>query len=479
MIQEKKVWSWSLIFSLVINLLILAAVSVYWFSFRYVPPEQEEPIVVELLEIPAQVEPETTLPSEAELAELSPIPEVEEKTVEEEVQVKSEIATEVEQQKEETTIPKPEVSLPDSSLVVEKSPPSGEQLSQPGEDISVPADLEWQGLEAEKTIKAKLEEMGESTQLAHLAQQGAEQIESTVGKTLATGELTVPTSVEKKSPFTKRPIAIIVENAPAARPQSGLNQADIVYEIMTEGGITRFLAIYYSQSPQKVGPVRSARPYFILKAAEHEAIFAHCGGSVEAYVYLEQLAVDAIDEMKHFQAFWRARERKPPHNLFTSITSLREEAQRLGLNRPVRSPGFAYIASNPSSRGENASQVEIKYYSDYWVEFRYFPEQKIYRRWINGQPHIDEGSGEQIYCHNVIVQVTEQKVKDEEGRLEINFEGQGSGWLFSEGRVMPIRWEKPNLRDQTKFYFADGQEIQINPGKTWIQVISTENEVIF
>jgi len=480
LINEKKVWTFSLTLSVIINLVILAAISIYWLSIKYEPPLQDEPMVIQVLEIPSTRKPVTVAPvEEANIAELNPLKDIQNQDVNNEPQIQSEIATEVQQKKEQVTIPKPPIDLPDSEMISESGSPSGAKLVNPGENIDVPEDLKWQGVEAENTLKAQFERSGQSTRLARLAEEGAERIESTVGETLATGELAIPTGqVEKKSPFSKRPISVIIENAPAARPQAGLSKADIVYEIMAEGGITRFLAIYNEGVADNVGPVRSARPYFVMKAAEHNAIFAHAGGSVEAYVYMKEMNIDTIDEFKFFQAFWRSKDRKAPHNLYTSIANLRNQAQRLGYNKPVKGGGGFQIRTPQEALGtEDASQVEILYAGDYRVKYTWDPAQRIYRRYINGNPHVDSLNGKQITTPNLIIQITEQKVKDEEGRIEITFVGKGTGWILLDGKTAAIRWEKNSIGEKTNFYYADGRDLKINPGALWIEVVSTQNKV--
>ncbi|NSW76341.1 MAG: DUF3048 domain-containing protein [Candidatus Atribacteria bacterium] len=479
--DERRVWSFSLVFSLAVNLAVLAVISIYWLSFHYNRPEEEKPVVVELMEIPSPKKPQGTVPQTAELAELSPPSEMQKAEAQEVPQVKSEIASEMQQRKEQVRVPKPPVELPEAENIVGKTSPSGARLFNPGENIEVEESMKWQGAEAESTIKGQLDEAGQSSRLAHLAKEGMQRVESTVGETMATGELLPPTTnVEKRSPFTKRPIAVIVENAPQARPQAGLSKADVVYEIMAEGGITRFLAIFSSEAADRVGPVRSARPYFALKAMEHDAIFVHSGGSVEAYTYMKELALDHIDEMNHFQPFWREKERRPPHNLYTSVVSLRQEAQKLGYNRPVRSSGFGVASSSANSpSGKKASALEIRYAGDYAVKFTFNEGKREYARFVNEKPHIDSSSGAQISCSTVIVQVTEHVVKDAEGRLEIRFVGQGQGWVFSDGVVLPIRWEKKTLRDKTRFYYDNGEELRVNPGRVWIEIVDTKTKVVF
>jgi len=479
-LNEKKVWTFSLSLSVAINLILLAAISIYWISMKYEVLPQEEPIVVQVLEIPAARKPVTVSPpEEANIAELDPLPDIHNQSINEDPQIESEISSEMQQKKEQVTVPKPPVDLPDSEMITEKGSPSGAKLVNPGENIDVPEDLQWQGVEAENTLKAQFEKAGQSTRLAHLAEEGANRIESTVGETLATGELAVPTGlIEKKSPFSKRPISVIIENAPAARPQSGLSKADIVYEIMAEGGITRFLAIYNEGVADNVGPVRSARPYFVMKALEHNAFFAHAGGSVEAYVYMKEMNIDTIDEFKYFQAFWRTKDRNAPHNLYTSISNLRNQAQRLGYNKPVKGGGFPIRSPQEALGTVNAPEVDIVYTDDYRVKFTWDAAQKVYKRYINGNPHVDSLNGQQVTTKNIIIQVTEQKVKDDEGRLEITFVGKGKGWILLDGKAASIRWEKSSIGDKTHFYYEDGRELKINPGTLWVEVVSTQNKVV-
>ncbi len=123
--------------------------------------------------------------------------------------------------------------------------------------------------------------------------------------------------------IARRPLAVMIENSPAARPQSGLSQASVVYEAITEGGITRFLAIYLNGEPAVIGPVRSARPHFIYLAQEYDPVFVHCGESYEALQILARNSpVRNLDQIKYGKPFWRSRKRPAPHNLYTSSARL-------------------------------------------------------------------------------------------------------------------------------------------------------------
>ncbi|MGQ9621899.1 MAG: DUF3048 domain-containing protein [Candidatus Caldatribacteriaceae bacterium] len=475
--NEKRVWSLSLFISLIVNISVLAVVSVWWLSFR-VTREEEKPVVVELLEIPLKKAPAGVAPQEVRKAELEPPKEIKEPSLEP-PQVRSELSASVEQRREQVRIPKPPVDLPEAENIPERASPSGARLFTPGEELEVAEAMKEEGLKAETTIKAALEG-GTSNLLARLAEEGLAEKEGMVGETLAEGELVPPTSsFERKSPFTRRPFAFAIENAPGARPQYGLSQANVVYEMLTEGGITRFLAVFYSGSPRRVGPIRSARPYFVLKSFEHDAILVHSGGSMEAYTYLRELPVDSIDEQKNFRPFERSRDRRPPHNLYALFSNLLEEAQRLGLSRPVRSSSLPVLFPEEKPGGRDAQRMEIRYSLDYRVQFVYDTQKGVYYRFINSEPHKDAESGQQISCSTIVVQLTEHRIKDEEGRVEIRFVGKGSGWIFVGGKVVPLLWEKNSFRDKTRFYLEDGKEAKIAPGQLWIEVVDTPEKVVF
>lgn len=476
--NERRVWSISLAISVAVNVAFLAVFSLWLLSIR-VTKGEEKPVVIELMEIPAKEAPRSVMPQEVTRAELQP---PEELKAEESLQpkIQSELAAKVEQERQQVRIPKPPVDLPRTESAFEETAPSGEKIFTPGEELQVEERMQWEGPEAEATVRGLFEEEGTSNLLARLAEEGLATSEGMAGETMATGELVPPEGwFERRSPFTQRPFAFAIENTPQARPQYGLGRARVVYEMLTEGGITRFLAVFDPQSRGRVGPIRSARPYFVLKASEHDAILVHSGGSVESYAYIRELAVDHIDEQKNFRPFERVQDRRPPHNLYALFPSLLEEAQRLGLLRPIRSATFSVLSPGETLEGRSAPRVEIRYTRDYRVQFVYNPERRVYLRFVNGEPHRDGETRAQLACSTVIIQVTEHKVKDIEGRVEIRFIGRGSGFVFLEGKVIPVTWEKKSMRDKTRFYFPDGKEVKVAPGPVWIEVVDSQEKVVF
>ena len=152
-----------------------------------------------------------------------------------------------------------------------------------------------------------------------------------------------------------RPIAAMIDNHPYARPESGLAQADIVYEALAEGGITRFLGLFFTQPAEKIGPIRSARHYFIYWADEYNAMYAHCGGYPEAYTAIAATGIADMDDLKGSPGFWRNSDREAPHNLYTSTAALRAEADRRGLKQDKGSTGGCSWATIPSPRANPPS----------------------------------------------------------------------------------------------------------------------------
>jgi len=261
----------------------------------------------------------------------------------------------------------------------------------PGEDISVSTEYFKQSVTSRKEVKGEVFEPGESQIKVNLGKKEEENIEATYGTIVNPGEITtLPEVKEKESPFGSRPISIMIENSEGARPQTGLDKANIVYEVLAEGGITRFLAIYYDQDSEIVGPVRSARPYFVSKSLEHQAIYVHVGGSEEAYSFIKEERIDDINEFIDFQPFWRSTDRSPPHNLYTSTTKLRNEANKLGYIEMIKKQEYQFETDrNEVLNGRRTNTINIPYNNIYLVTYTYEIESMKYLRFMNDVPHID------------------------------------------------------------------------------------------
>lgn len=283
----------------------------------------------------------------------------------------------------------------------------------------------------------------------------------------------------EKANLEQRPLAVMVENSPPARPQSGLDKADIIYEVLAEGGITRFMAIFYGGDAEKVGPVRSARPYFLARALEYEALYVHSGGSPEALAQIKELRVADLDQFGNNYPFWRSRDRKAPHNLYGDTRKMRSVAQKKRPGWKGDVPTFSFLEKgqeNPD--GLPANSLTINYANRAsQVRYEYNSGDKKYYRYNGGKAHKDAITGNQLAAANIIIQFAGTQVIDREGRRKVSMVGRGKGFLYTGGRRYQIEWAKDSLRSATRYKLAGGKEMLLNPGQTWIQVVPKGTEI--
>jgi len=274
------------------------------------------------------------------------------------------------------------------------------------------------------------------------------------------------------------PLAIMVENAPDARPQSGLGAADIVYEAMAEGGISRFMAVYVGSDETTVGPVRSARHYFVNLAAELGASMVHVGASPLGYDVLRAAGLRNLDETYAHPGFWRSRARLAPHNTYTSLKSARDVLDQRASPSPGRWAGFTFKDPSRVYQGSAAPRVALDYQPwGYLVEYRYDPVEGRYARFMEGARHLDADTQTQIRAAGVAVLRVSAWVIDAEGRLDMDQVSHGPAAYFVDGVVLEGTWQKPSASDPTRFLDADGNPVRFNPGPLWVQLVPYEGKV--
>ncbi|NLI77947.1 MAG: DUF3048 domain-containing protein [Candidatus Riflebacteria bacterium] len=276
-----------------------------------------------------------------------------------------------------------------------------------------------------------------------------------------------------------RPLAVMIENHVQARPQTALDEAEVVYEIPVEGGITRFMALYY-HVPGVIGPVRSCREYFVDRALEVNALYVHCGGSPAGYAYIGKSKVFAIDEISNGEPFFRDSTRKAPHNLYAKGQKLIDVMNR---RHPMQLPYqrlpllYGPIPTSPAipNRG-----VAIRYHGNYTASFRFNGRYNLYDRFMNGLQHLDRVTLKPVSPGTIVVQEAAMRVIDDKGRQEISFLGQGRAFLLHGGTVAPITWRKDGVREFTRFFDEKGRPVVFsNKAPVWIQVVSPQNPVVF
>ncbi|MDR1533283.1 MAG: DUF3048 domain-containing protein [Clostridiales bacterium] len=291
-----------------------------------------------------------------------------------------------------------------------------------------------------------------------------------------------------KEANARRPVAIVINNLYRALPQSGIGQADIVYEVLAEADITRLVGVYHDFDADKIGPVRSARHYFLDFALDWDAVFVHHGGSPQAYTALRDLGVDSLDGMiEEGITFWRDAERaaKPSmyeHSSYTGVEKLLEalESKRFRLETELEPPFRFFPVPTAYSAAGAADRLTVPFSLAYTTIFEYDGEARVYKRFNNQGEHIDEATGEQLAFANVIVQFVDEYIisGDTEGRREFNLVSAGTGYLFTGGRYMDIIWEKKSHQEPTRWFDGEWNKLAINRGKTAICVLNYRKEVI-
>lgn len=284
----------------------------------------------------------------------------------------------------------------------------------------------------------------------------------------------------------KHPLAIVIENHTDARPQSGLDKASIVYEAIAEGGITRFLALFSNNEAEKVGPVRSARTFFVDWAHGYNAFLAHVGGNIDALDKIQAEKTLDLDQFRYPSSYWReyAAGLATEHTMYTSTVKLREQAAK---NNYSNANNFSlYKFKDEPTETEKAvlpesQTVDLNISSaQYNVQFVYDKASNSYKRNMAGKPHTDKVSKNQINPKNVIVMTVARKAvltRINEPGYEMTTVGTGTAKIFLDGKTITGKWKKNTSADREIFYDEAGNEIVFNRGSFWITIIPPESSV--
>ncbi len=277
--------------------------------------------------------------------------------------------------------------------------------------------------------------------------------------------------------LNKLPVTgIMIENSPDARPQSGLKDAGVVVEAIAEGGITRFLALFQTEQPDYIGPVRSVRPYYLDFMKPFDGGFAHAGGSGDALGQLR--APDSgfkdMDQFFNPEFYQRVSSRYAPHNLYTSRAKMLELQNRNGWGTS-NFTGFPRKTEKPQKPPTHRLIDIVMSGYLYNPHFEYDPNTNAYFRSMAGQPHVDERSGERLAPKVVIAVAMPHSYAGIYSVYQVN--GSGKAYIFQDGTMVDGQWEKPNRDSQIKFLDAAGKPVNLNPGQTWITLVSTISDV--
>ena len=278
----------------------------------------------------------------------------------------------------------------------------------------------------------------------------------------------------------RRPVVIMFDNHPNARWQSGLSQAEIVYEFLVEAPYTRYMGVYLINEPESIGPIRSSRPYFVTTLLEYDPIYVRVGGSSQAKKDIIQLKIADIDGLSSSnKVLWKNKNvnKKAPHNTYTSMDAIRKTQEERKYKLFGEYESFKFHEEDEELDGFKAEEIVINYYKNNMSSYTYNPEEKLYYRKKDGKEHIDELDKNPIVAKNIIIQEAKTKIIDKEGRLDIDLIGEGKGKYITNGKAIDIKWSKKSRSGKTHFLNEKGEEITLNPGVTWIQVVRPDSNI--
>ncbi|MGH2588538.1 MAG: DUF3048 domain-containing protein [Dehalococcoidia bacterium] len=282
------------------------------------------------------------------------------------------------------------------------------------------------------------------------------------------------------------PVAVMIDNLPGqSRPQIGLDRADLVYEFLVEGGITRFMAVYLRQEADWIEPVRSVRTPSAILAKELGALVGYVGaaemdGAADAARQIAEWGVPAIDGDADRTPFWRDPRRRAPHNMVTSTRALRTRAGEFGWPSPE--PAASWRFQEDHSEGPSNGPARALSYGfalrtpalpAFNAAWSYDPAANAYVRSMAGRLHTDGRTSAPLTAKNVVVEFHRASVVDRDGHVVYDQVGEGAAWVFRDGQVIEAVWAKRSTEDRTRYWATNGEEIALNRGRTWVALVPT------
>lgn len=281
-----------------------------------------------------------------------------------------------------------------------------------------------------------------------------------------------------------RPFAVMIDNeGTKPLPQGGLNKAQLIYEIIVEGGETRLMPVFWDVDPKMIGPVRSSRHYFLDYSREHDSVYVHFGWSPMAQKDISNFKINNINGVANGgEIFWDLTD--DPYNWQDSYTSADNIvgyiAKAKYRTNTESNLVFKYNDKDIELQGvEKADKINIRYSASYTCKFEYNDQTKLYNRFRKEKPHMERVTDKQLTAKNIIIQkVQNYTIKgDTEGRQEVVTVGSGTGWFITCGKAIEIKWSKESRGARTKYTTKDGEPIILSPGQTWIQIVPMEGKV--
>jgi DUF3048 family protein len=282
----------------------------------------------------------------------------------------------------------------------------------------------------------------------------------------------------------QHPIAVMVDDLSPARPQSGFSYASVVWQAPAEGGIPRYMMVFQENMPAEVGPVRSARYYYIAWAAEWRAVYVHAGGSPQALQTLRQKGSGQLvynaDEFRWGKSFWRVKERRPPHNLYTDGAHLRKLVPAVRAKDGPLEPAWRFAPDLAVIYRPRGGSI-VTSYSANQITYKYEWQTNTYLRSVSGEKRqVDASNGRRVSPKNVIVMLMRFGPLNDgskKHRLEADVVGSGTAWISTNGTTIKGTWRKKSLTEPTQFFDAKGRQVTLTVGQTFINVMQTGTRV--
>lgn len=274
-----------------------------------------------------------------------------------------------------------------------------------------------------------------------------------------------------------RPFAVMIDNdGESSRPHAGLEDAYLLYEMYVEGNATRIMALFKDVETAKIGPVRSSRHYFLDYALENDAIYVHFGWSPQAQRDIPALGVKNINGVLGGDGsiFWREEKYKGDyHSAYTSVEKIRNYASGTKkYTMTTEKTNLKRMSSDIEATGDAVTEITIPYAGFYTVKYTYDAESKTYKRFLNGSGHITQAKVHLAAKNLIIQQVSNSGIPgDDKGRQNINTTGSGKGYYITNGISRKITWSKDSRSGSTVYKYENGEEVILNPGQTWIQLV--------
>ena len=281
-----------------------------------------------------------------------------------------------------------------------------------------------------------------------------------------------------------RPIAVMIDNHDDAWPQAGLQRAYMVYEIIVEGGETRLMALFKgADDVEKIGPVRSARHYFIDYAMENDAIYTHFGESPQASSDIKKYSIAEIDGISEDgTTFWRVKDKAAPHNAVTSMKNLIQSAKNKNYRMTSSEDSVLnYVTDEVNLEdGQGAVSVTIPHSQLQTVKYEYDEENKVYERYARGKEQVDWDTDEPITVKNIIITFCDNYTlsdTENKGRQGLKNIGTFNGYYITNGKAIKIKCIKNARDEQTVYQDLNGKEIDVNDGNTFVHICPTDADV--